>query len=141
MRQAWIILAFALAGCGPRPEALICRPVDFNPNAAERTSPYEKGGLTAITAEGECYKYFTYILTTEETSDRGIRDGVISRCVLWAAPASAARIASYLNGRDAMTLSTAELAAMRSWDAEMGAAEQGKIPHYIVEARAGHCKP
>lgn len=131
-------VALTLAGCGGQGDARICRTVAWSGDLILKDFATTS---EAQDAYRQCLIHYSYLLARDGGSEASVTDAVKARCQL-----PGGRFEHYVRqdlrgDRHFSDIPLAEREIINIMVADAGRKMLEEIPNFIVEARAGNCRP
>lgn len=138
MNKLILIAALLVAGCSNKGDPEICRPSKWSGKllvGEQQSLPVSEDTYR------QCLIHYTYLLARDGGSDSNVTAAVLDRCTMAAGRYSHLLRQTSHNGSNPMTWTPEQhYVANQLVEGEL-ARVQAEIPNFIVEAKAGDCRP
>lgn len=140
MRRSIVIAVAALsvAGCGNKGNPDICRPVTYTRPSLTPTFTSQGEAQEALR---QCLINYSYLLAKDGGAAAAVAGAVKASCDLEAGQYANQVTQEFRAGRDYGTIPLEQRQAIASFINSENARLYDEIPNYIVEAKAGDCRP
>lgn len=134
-----IAISLTLAGCqASKGDAEICRPSNWS---GELLTRQHASAAEAEDAFRQCLIHYTYLLAKEGGSADDVTNAVKARCEMAGGRFTYRIREDYRLGRDFWTIPLAERTTILEIERVNYNRVLNEIPNFIVEAKAGDCRP